>query len=72
MFLWANIVEKESKCILTEQEAIITLRKSNISLEWPTLEVQDINNDFKQDYRAQALEHIQKLAEEKIKLKSGM
>ncbi|KAF3420196.1 hypothetical protein E2986_05704 [Frieseomelitta varia] len=70
LFLWANIVEKESKCILTEQEAIITLRKANISLNWPSLEVQDINNDFKQDYRAQALEHAQKLAEEKIKLKS--
>ena len=57
---------------MTEQEAIITLRKANISLKWPTLEVQDINNDFKQDCRAQALEHAQKLAEEKIKLKSGM
>ncbi|KAK1132383.1 hypothetical protein K0M31_016491 [Melipona bicolor] len=70
LFLWANIVENESKCILTQQEAIITLRKATINLEWPTLEVQDINNDFKQDYRAQALEHAQKLAEEKIKLKS--
>ena len=56
---------------MTEQEAIITLRKANISLEWPILEVQDINNDFKQDYRAQALEHAQKLVEEEIKLKSG-
>lgn len=57
---------------MTEEEAIVALHKTNINLEWPTLEVQDINNDFKQDCRTQALEHAQKLAEENMKLKSGM
>lgn len=57
---------------MTEEEAIVALHKTNTNLEWPTLEVQDINNDFKQDCRTQALEHAQKLAEENMKLKSGM
>ncbi|XP_071858851.1 dynein axonemal assembly factor 4 [Bombus fervidus] len=70
LFLWANVVEKESKCTLTEEEAIVALHKTNTNLEWPTLEVQDINNDFKRDCRTQALEHAQKLAEENMKLKS--
>ncbi|XP_006613936.1 dynein assembly factor 4, axonemal-like [Apis dorsata] len=70
LFLFANIVEKESKCILTENEAILTLRKTNINLQWPTLEIQDINNDFKRQYRIQVLEHAQKHAEERTKFKN--
>ncbi|XP_026667648.1 dynein assembly factor 4, axonemal-like [Ceratina calcarata] len=70
LFLWANVVEKESKCTLTEQEAILTLRKTNIGLEWPTLEVQDIDNDFKRECRDRALEQAHKVAEENTKAKS--
>ncbi|OAD60638.1 Dyslexia susceptibility 1 candidate 1 protein [Eufriesea mexicana] len=70
LFLWTNVVEEESKCTLTEEKAILTLRKTNISLDWPTLEVQDISNDYKRDCRNRALEHAQKIAEEKTKLKS--
>lgn len=48
------------------------MRKTNISLDWPTLEIQDIGYDYKRDCRNRALEHAQKIAEETIKLKNGM
>ncbi|CAK9802207.1 Dynein axonemal assembly factor 4 [Anthophora quadrimaculata] len=70
LFLWGNIIENESKCTLTEEEAILTLRKTNIDVEWPTLEVQNIDKDFKRDCRNRALESAHKLAEEREKFKS--
>ncbi|CAL7943177.1 unnamed protein product [Xylocopa violacea] len=70
LFLWANVVENESKCTLTENEAILSLRKTNIDLEWPTLEIQDVNNDFKRECRNRAMERAHKLAEEKTKIKN--
>ena len=69
LFLWANVVEKESKCTITDQEAILTLRKTNIGLEWPTLEIQNIDNEFKRECRNRALEQAQKVAEDNNKLK---
>ncbi|KOC65670.1 Dyslexia susceptibility 1 candidate gene 1 protein [Habropoda laboriosa] len=69
LFLWGNIVEDKSKCTLTEEDAILTLRKTNIDIEWPTLEVQNIDKDFKRDCRNQALESAHKLAEERAKFK---
>nr|XP_003706781.1 PREDICTED: dyslexia susceptibility 1 candidate gene 1 protein homolog isoform X1 [Megachile rotundata] len=70
LFLWANVVEKESICTITDQEAILTLRKANIGLEWPTLEIQNIDNNFKQECRNQAFEQAQRIAETVKKLKT--
>ncbi|XP_076752517.1 dynein axonemal assembly factor 4 [Xylocopa sonorina] len=70
LFLWANVVENESKCTLTEKEAVLSLRKVNIDLEWPALEIQDVDKDFKREYRNRALERAHKLAEEKAKIKN--
>nr|XP_031825942.1 dynein assembly factor 4, axonemal-like [Nomia melanderi] len=69
LFLWADVVEKRSKCTITDREAILSLQKTKISQEWPTLEVENIDNEIKRTYRNEALERAQVEAEELAKTK---
>ncbi|XP_076685060.1 dynein axonemal assembly factor 4 [Andrena cerasifolii] len=70
LFLWANVVENESNCVVSDREAILSLRKTDIDLKWPTLEVQSIDNELKREYRNRALERAQTVAEERAKIQS--
>ena len=63
--------EEESKCTLSKEQAIISLKKKEIGFEWKKLEVEDLSKDFKQEYRKQALEHSHFLAEQRAKSRSG-
>ncbi|XP_078038764.1 dynein axonemal assembly factor 4 [Augochlora pura] len=69
LFLWSDVVEEGSKCIITNQEAILSLQKTEVTLEWPSLEVENIDKDTKRRYRNRALERAQTKAEELEKMK---
>ncbi|KZC07391.1 Dyslexia susceptibility 1 candidate gene 1 protein like protein [Dufourea novaeangliae] len=69
LFLWTDVVENGSKCSVADREAILSLQKLEISQEWPSLEVQNIDNDIKREYRNRALERAQANAEELAKTK---
>lgn len=71
LFLWANIIEEESTCTLDEDKVIFSLRKANVSLKWPKLELDDLDKDTKRNYRNRAIERIQKVTEERRKAQSG-
>ncbi|XP_076246872.1 dynein axonemal assembly factor 4 [Calliopsis andreniformis] len=70
LFLWADVVEKESKCTVTDREVILSLQKTDIGREWPALEIQNIDNEIKRECRNQAVENAQRVAEERAKIKS--
>ncbi|XP_076381602.1 dynein axonemal assembly factor 4 [Megalopta genalis] len=69
LFLWSDIVEEGSKCIITNQEAILSLQKTEVTIEWPSLEIENIDKDTKRKYRNRALERAQTKAEELEKIK---
>lgn len=71
LFLWANIAEKESKCIITNAEAILSLQKIDIGQEWPTLDKQNIDKNIQQEYRNRALERSHANAKERATLRQG-
>ncbi|XP_076282696.1 dynein axonemal assembly factor 4 [Lasioglossum baleicum] len=69
LFLWAEIIEKGSNCVIADQEAILSLQKTEVGKEWPTLEVENIDKDTKRKYRNQALDRAQAKAEELEKIR---
>lgn len=71
LFLWANVLEEESECTLTDIEAIFSLQKANVAFDWPNLEVKDINEEQKRDFRKRAVEKAQSISESRAKYKSG-
>ncbi|XP_053980240.1 dynein axonemal assembly factor 4-like [Hylaeus volcanicus] len=70
LFLWADIAEKESECTVTDTEAILLLRKIQIGQEWPSLDIQNIDNETRRKYRNRALERFQADVEERERIKS--
>jgi len=71
LFLWENVLEEESECTLTDTEAIFSLQKANITVDWPILEVENINKSEKYHARNQILEKAQKVLENRAKCKKG-
>jgi len=70
LFLWENVLEEESECTLTDTEAIFSLQKANITVDWPILE-ENINKSEKYHARNQILEKAQKVLENRAKCKKG-
>lgn len=71
LFLWANVLEEESECTLTDTEAIFSLQKANVASGWPNLEMKDISEEQKRDFRKRALEKAQNVSDSRAKYKSG-
>ncbi|XP_046424093.1 dynein axonemal assembly factor 4-like isoform X1 [Neodiprion fabricii] len=71
LFLWGNILEHESKCILDKEQAnvVFTLKKADLGLIWPSL-LEDLDKHAKKERRTQALEQAQVMAEERAKARS--
>ncbi|XP_029672846.1 dynein assembly factor 4, axonemal-like [Formica exsecta] len=70
LFLWANVLEEESECTLTDTEAIFSLQKASVASDWPNLEVKDISEEQKRDSRKRALEKAQDVSDNRAKSKS--
>ncbi|KAK2583693.1 hypothetical protein KPH14_009619 [Odynerus spinipes] len=70
LFLWANIIDQESSCTLDEDKVIFSLRKTDVGLEWPKLELDELDKDVKQSYRDRAIERIQTITKEREKNES--
>ncbi|XP_043494223.1 dynein axonemal assembly factor 4-like [Polistes fuscatus] len=70
LFLWANIIEERSTCTLDNDKVIFSLRKANVSLKWPQLELNNLDKNTKKNYRDCAIERIQKVTEERQKTQS--
>jgi hypothetical protein len=71
LFLWDNVLEENSECILTDTEAIFSLQKAQIDVDWPNLEMDDINKEQKREFRNKILEKAQNVSESRAKTKSG-
>ncbi|XP_029174658.1 dynein assembly factor 4, axonemal-like [Nylanderia fulva] len=69
LFLWANVLEEESECTLTDAEAIFSLQKANVTSVWPNL-VKDINEEQKREFRKRAIEKAQSISDSRVKYKS--
>ncbi|XP_012058634.1 PREDICTED: dyslexia susceptibility 1 candidate gene 1 protein homolog [Atta cephalotes] len=69
LFLWENVLEEESECTLTDTEAIFSLQKTNLTVNWPILEVENISKSEKYHARNQVLEKAQKVLENRAKCK---
>ncbi|XP_043259375.1 dynein axonemal assembly factor 4-like [Colletes gigas] len=69
LFLWASIVEEESKCTVTDTEVIFSLQKVDVGQIWPTLDIQNIDKETRQIYRNRALERLHSNAEEHARIK---
>ncbi|XP_057328124.1 dynein axonemal assembly factor 4-like [Microplitis mediator] len=65
LFLWKNIIEEESQCILSESLATLTLKKCEIEEEWPSLIEDNLSKEKKHEYRSRALEHARLAAEKR-------
>ncbi|KAG7205374.1 hypothetical protein KM043_007370 [Ampulex compressa] len=63
IFLWSNVIEASSKCTRTDEKAILHLRKAIAGVNWPRLEIENIDKEFKQQCRNSALERARILAE---------
>ncbi|XP_072763777.1 dynein axonemal assembly factor 4 [Anoplolepis gracilipes] len=70
LFLWANVLEEESECTLTDTEAIFSLQKASVAADWPNLEVKDISEEQKRDFRNRALEKAQNVSDNRAKSNS--
>jgi len=71
LFLWENVLEEESKCTLTDTEAVFSLQKASIAIDWPSLEVENISKSEKCYTRNHILEKAQSVLENRAKLKKG-
>ncbi|XP_011695253.1 PREDICTED: dyslexia susceptibility 1 candidate gene 1 protein homolog [Wasmannia auropunctata] len=69
LFLWENVLEEESECTLTDTEAIFSLQKANVAIDWPSLEAENINKSEKCHTRNRILEKAQSVLENRAKLK---
>ncbi|XP_018343108.1 PREDICTED: dyslexia susceptibility 1 candidate gene 1 protein homolog [Trachymyrmex septentrionalis] len=69
LFLWKNVLEEESECTLTDTEAIFSLQKANLAVDWPILEAENISKSEKYHARNQILEKAQKTLENRAKCK---
>ncbi|XP_076639186.1 dynein axonemal assembly factor 4 [Colletes latitarsis] len=69
LFLWASIVEEESKCTVTDTEVIFSLQKIDVGQIWPTIDIQNIDKETRQIYRNRALERSHSSAEEHARIK---
>lgn len=64
--------EEESEITVSKKEAIISLKKSEVGVEWPKLELEGLSKEFKRECRTKALEYAQLSAEQRAKSKSGL
>jgi len=71
LFLWDNVLEEDSECTLTDTEAIFSLQKAQMDIDWPNLEMNDINKEQKREFRNKILEKAQSISENRAKAKSG-
>ncbi|XP_077279421.1 dynein axonemal assembly factor 4 [Temnothorax americanus] len=69
LFLWENVLEEESECTLTDTEAVFSLQKVSMAIEWPSLEVENISKSEKCHTRNRILEKAQSVLENRAKLK---
>ncbi|KAG5343992.1 DAAF4 factor, partial [Acromyrmex charruanus] len=69
LFLWENVLEEESECTLTDTEAIFSLQKASLAVDWPILEAENISKSEKCHARNQVLEKAQKVLENRAKCK---
>ncbi|XP_011054450.1 PREDICTED: dyslexia susceptibility 1 candidate gene 1 protein homolog [Acromyrmex echinatior] len=69
LFLWENVLEEESECTLTDTEAIFSLQKASLAIDWPILEAENISKSEKCHARNQVLEKAQKVLENRAKCK---
>ncbi|XP_032663171.1 dynein assembly factor 4, axonemal-like isoform X2 [Odontomachus brunneus] len=70
LFLWKNVLEQESECVLTDNEAIFSLQKENITHDWPCLEMRNLSKEQKHDFRNRILEKTHNVAENRAKSRS--
>ncbi|KYQ54417.1 hypothetical protein ALC60_06706 [Trachymyrmex zeteki] len=69
LFLWENVLEEESECTLTDTEAIFSLQKASVAVNWPILKAENISKSEKCHARNQILEKAQKILENRAKCK---
>ncbi|XP_071565791.1 dynein axonemal assembly factor 4 [Temnothorax nylanderi] len=69
LFLWENVLEEESECTLTDTEAVFSLQKVSMAIEWPSLEMENISKSEKCHTRNRILEKAQSVLENRAKLK---
>lgn len=65
------MLEQESECVFTNNEAIVSLQKKNLTREWPCLEMENLSKEQKRDFRNRILEKAQNVAENRAKSRSG-
>ncbi|XP_066586953.1 dynein axonemal assembly factor 4-like [Prorops nasuta] len=68
LFLWSEVIDEESQCIVDGEKAIISLRKKE-QVMWPNLEMGNLTKAIKCKRRNLAIEEAQKVAEERVKKK---
>lgn len=71
LFLWENVLEEESECIVTDNKAVFSLQKVNVAHDWPCLEAENLSKEQKHDFRNRTFEKAQHVAENRVKSKSG-
>ncbi|KAF7993410.1 hypothetical protein HCN44_007913 [Aphidius gifuensis] len=67
LFLSHDILEESSECILSEKQVVLTLKKGIINRKWDSLVLDDLSKEKKSRIRAQAVQRLQMLAEQKRK-----
>lgn len=72
LFLWKSIIEEESQCTLSESQAVLILKKSEIDTDWPSLIENNLSKEQKREYRNQALEHARLSAEKRQNEKKSL
>ncbi|XP_026827277.1 dynein assembly factor 4, axonemal isoform X2 [Ooceraea biroi] len=70
LFLWENVLEEDSECTLADTEAIFSLQKAQMALDWPSLEINDIDKEQKRGFRNKILEKAQSVLESRAKFRS--
>lgn len=65
------MLEEESECTLTDTEAVFSLQKANVNIDWPSLETENISKSEKCHTRNQMLEKVQSVLENRAKCRKG-
>lgn len=71
LFLTQEILEESSECVLSEELAVLTLKKSSPNFIWSNLVLNNLSKQKKSEIRSQAMEKSLLLAEEKRKQRGG-
>lgn len=71
IFLWDMIIEEKSECVVSDNQFVLTLKKQNFGITWPSLTSEDLSKEDMRNIRQKALQDFEVIAKNQAVARSG-